>query len=448
MKSKLGKTTKKVLKRASRKAILESLLLLKRHIKQSRWIGIGNRYRKNTTERLKIDSKPGRTVNQLHLTQYVAASGPLHCADGWALLGRALDCHARRDSDSARHFAYYAELRAAISLLAAEGVAVFRRDHFVVDASKLCARFGGPTHEVAWQALEYWAELKRSTDLLGSRIRVNMMPLQDLLDRFPSGGSFRPVGSRWLKTWGLDLRVFSEDQEIRNEASYRPTKLYQRPVLDVGDSAEFICALWSLCEPSAQSPFDNLDRHLFRLALEETFKAVTGAKAGDNMLAFRRDVSTMLSQVIPDSATRGAWLDFLTRSTEPGDPVLIREARQADSIDAARQHLQMISRAALLLRVATAANSTLLKESGISASDLKFWWSAVGEERGLWEKTSDPIELRDLWADAEAAIKEIREWSSINSAAGGTFLKWRHDKSSDIALLGNCERIALWGLGL
>ncbi len=436
------------MRKASREAVQESFSFLKRHFKHSRWVGTSNRYRKNTTGRIHADTRPGRSLNYLHLTQYIAASAPLHCADGWSLLGRAIDCHARRDHDSARHFAYYAELRAAVSLLAAEGIAIFNTNHFVVEKLKQCGKFGGRTHQVTWQALEYWAELKRSSDLLGGSFRVNGVALEEWIGYFPPNSSLRAIGSRWLRTLGLDLRLFSEDHDIRNEASYRPSKLNERPILTVEDSADFICALWSLCEPSAHAPFNSLDRHLLRLALEETFLGVRGTTAAANAAQFKGDITVMLSHVVPEPAAQHEWFNFLTRTTEPHDPVILSEARQTNSTDAPRQHLQMISRAALLLRVATAANSRLLQETHVSGTDIKFWWSAMGEERGLWMKTKQPTDLNDLWADAEAAVKSIADWRTKTTPADRTFVQWRREHSEDISVLGSCERIALWGLEL
>src|ERR1700722_10404856 len=107
MKPRLAPSSKATLRRASREAVEESLAYLKRHFKHERWIGIGNRYRTNIIDKIFADTRPGRILNHFQLTQYIAASAPLHCADGWSLLGRAIDCHARRDHESARHFAYY-----------------------------------------------------------------------------------------------------------------------------------------------------------------------------------------------------------------------------------------------------------------------------------------------------------------------------------------------------
>jgi hypothetical protein len=319
----------------------------------------------------------------------------------------------------------------------------------VVKKPKQCGKFGGGgTHAITWKALEYWAELKRSADLIGSSIRVNGITLEEWLENFPVHGSLRAVGKKWLRTWGLDLRLLSGDQDIRNEASYRPTKLTERLMLDAEDSADFICAVWSLCEPSAHAPFSNLDRHLLRLALEETFYSVRGTTAAANAPQFRSDVTGMLSQILSDPATRHKWLSFLIRTSEPHDPVILSEARKTDQIDAPRQHLQMISRAALLLRVASAANSRLMQEAHVSGADVKFWWSAMGEERGLWMKGKQPTNLTDLWADVEAAVKNIAEWKAKTATADRGFVQWRQEHSYDISVLGGCERIALWGLEL
>jgi hypothetical protein len=274
------------------------------------------------------------------------------------------------------------------------------------------------------------------------------MTLGEWFEHFPLYGSLRAVGKKWLRTWGLDLRLLSDDWDVRNEASYRPTKLAERPALSVDDSAEFICEMWSQCEPSAHAPFNTLDRHLLRLALEESFYGITGSTTAANAPQFRNDVRAMLSQILSDPASQHEWLNFLTRVSEPHDPMILFESRQTDQIDSPRQHLQMISRAALILRMATAANSRLMQEAHVSSEDVKFWWSAMGEERGLWMGGRQPSTLTDLWADVEAAVENIKEWKARTATSDRGFVKWRQDQSYDISVLGSCERIALWGLEL
>jgi hypothetical protein len=444
----LKRNEKVVLRKASRLAIEETFSTLKIHFRRSRWIGLGNRYRTDTIERLTADVKKGRVVKHRHLSQYVAASAPIHCIDGWALLGRAIDCHTRRDYDSSKHFAYYAELRAAFSLLAAEGVGIFNNDHFVVTTNRNCLHLRGSTHKTVWQALEHWAELKKSTDLLGSAISINGISIQDWLDSFQSGSSLRPVGTRWLQNWGLDLRIFSDDRESRNVASYRPTTMGENLPLNPEDSSEFVCALWQMCEPSAHSGFGILDRHLLRTALEDTFRGMHGTTSGIHAQRYRNEIQRMIAAVIPDPTVHEQWANFLTRVTEPADPLILSRAKSGTSPGTPQHHLQIISRGALLLRTASAACSRLFQAGGIAAADLKFWWSTIGENRGLWERNAEPADFKDLWADAEAALTDFRAWNRSRSANAGTFKEWRDELSNAIDVLGECERIGLWGLNL
>src|SRR6266540_3509352 len=131
------------------------------------WLVKSNRYLVDCVDRIEVD-KRARAVVQSDLGQYIAASAPLHCADGWTLLGRALGSHLRGDPDTARHLAYYAELRAAVSLLASAGLGIFDRDHFVLDASGSVRQFAERlgTHVATWEVLTCWAGLPVAGDLL------------------------------------------------------------------------------------------------------------------------------------------------------------------------------------------------------------------------------------------------------------------------------------------
>lgn len=110
----ISKAIKATLRKASRKSVEDTYGHLKTHIKSKKWIGTTNRYRLKCTVALFKDTQPGKGINSRNLAQYIAASAPLHCADGWSVLGRAIDSHSRGDFDASRHLAYYAELRAAL----------------------------------------------------------------------------------------------------------------------------------------------------------------------------------------------------------------------------------------------------------------------------------------------------------------------------------------------
>lgn len=444
---KLSTRQKTTLRKSDREAVRTVLGSLASYFRlYGRWLGNNNSYRQ---------AQPGQTINQKHLSEYIAASATLHCADGWSFLGRALDCLAQGDADVTRHLAYYAELRGAVSLLAAEGVGIFNTRHAVLDSSGRCQKlprlkqqYSG-THRITWLALEHWAGLKRSADLLAEIIEPGGIPLGDWLEAFPGAKTtWHPIGAEWLKTWGLDLKRLSDDREARNEASYRPTHLNPGVFLQVSESSRFMCRLWTIHEPSTPSRFEFIDRHLLRLSLERAFEAVMGKRVEDDPSEFRNRVAAMLYAVAPSGLSVDEWERFLTRDVQPADSILTTEARGTVATRDPGHHVQVVARAALLLRVATGACALLLREAGFGRSELEFWWKNLGEERGLWEPGNEPDELLDLWADVEIALDEMHEWEVSKSGANVSYAIWQREQSYAISVLGECERIALWGLGL
>ena len=93
---------------------------------ERRWIGQRNRYAQDTISTIRAEANPGPLVAPKQLSQYIAASIVLHCSDGWSFFGAAVSSLLHGDPHRARHLAYYAELRAAMSLLAAFGIGVFQ----------------------------------------------------------------------------------------------------------------------------------------------------------------------------------------------------------------------------------------------------------------------------------------------------------------------------------
>jgi hypothetical protein len=193
MPAKLNRRDKVVLKLSSREALRDAFDGLRIHFARDRWVGTKNAYGRNTVKALWRHTQPGSSIKSKHLSQYIAASAPLHCADGWGFLGRAMEAHAHGDRETSIHLAYYAELRAAMSLLASEGIGIFDDRHFVVKSDGNCeyigtmpmrARWRGHlrTHNVVWLALEHWAELKRSVEILAEFIQPNGIPLEDWLN--------------------------------------------------------------------------------------------------------------------------------------------------------------------------------------------------------------------------------------------------------------------------
>ena len=146
----VGIQDRRLIRSLSRLDVEKTLAGLKPFIARSRWLGSTNRYCKDTLAKIKSDASARRIRCPLHLAQYISASSLLHSSDGWSYLGKALLSILRGDPHRAVHLAYYAELRAAVSLLATEGIGIFNNRHFVIDAPGSVARMHGgnsPTHQ-------------------------------------------------------------------------------------------------------------------------------------------------------------------------------------------------------------------------------------------------------------------------------------------------------------
>ncbi len=437
-----------VLSRASSQELTSCVQRSLRNINHHRWLSSWNRYRVSTIQSIRTDLDANR-LNSNQLGQYIGASAALHCCDGWSYLGRAIGCHLHGDPDTARHLGYYAELRATMALLATQGVGIFNNRHFIINNSgtaELLSRRS--THEVVWLALESWAQLPDSGDLLGEILRPAGRPVRDWLDAMPSGASWQPIATQWLLQLGLDLRVMSKDHDARNEASYRPTRLSYRPTLTSTEAASAVVEMWELLEPVASQSFSQIDRYLLRLTVEAAFQGTTGSSPRQAPKRFAAAVNAVVGANI-SAREVPLWEHFLKRATTPQDPNVIKLIKLSPhnvgrAVGEARHHLAVMGRALLLLRLASGATRRMLVNAGVAFDDLTFWWEPYGMSRGLWEQPPAAMNLTDGWADTEAQLSGIIDW--LERGVMPTYYKLLSEVPWSFAGLTSLELVGLWSL--
>lgn len=445
----LNTAAQNILSRASSQAVSASVQRSLRNISHQRWLAIRNRYRVSTVQSIRDDLDASR-LNSSQLAEYIAVSAPLHCCDGWAYLGRAIGCHLHGDPDTARHLAYYAELRATMLLLASQGVGIFLNRHFIIDyvgaAELLSTR---PTHEAAWDVLESWADLSSAADLLGEILRPAGRSVREWLDAMPSGASWQPIATQWLLQLGLDLERMSKDREARNEASYRPTQLNHRLTLTSEDAASAVVEMWGLLEPVASLSFSQIDRYLLRFTIEAAFQGTTGSSPRQAPKRFASTISAVVAANI--STTEAAlWERFLKRDIEPQDPRILGLIRLSPStanraVGEARHHLAVMGRAMLLLRLASGATRRMLIDAGVAFDDLSFWWQPYGTSRGLWEQPPPAaMNLTDSWADTETQLSNVADW--LGHGVPPSYYDLLSEVPWSFAGLTNLELVGLWSL--
>jgi hypothetical protein len=354
----------------------------------------------------------------------------------------------RGDADVCRSLAYYAELRAALALLATAGIGVFDRDHFVVDGSKKVSRlpctFG--THVATWLILKQWAQTPDAVTILSETIRPAGEALGDWIKASPIGLAWQPIGSNWLMQLGLDIELLARDREARNEASYRPTRLESRDMAEARVASLFVRELWRVFEPTPIAPFTILDQHLLRTSLETAFRAAVGGsiRSGLNASKFEEMVRAAVRSNVRSPHLERGYAEFLLRQAEPDDSLLIRYSRCDKSPRHPMHHLHVLSRAALLLRIATGASRKLLADAGIALGQLGFWWGELGLTHALWEDELPPHQFVDLWADVSDALDRVEAWEQ--GSGKHTYFSLSRDCAGALGSLSTGEAVALWGL--
>jgi hypothetical protein len=433
---------------SSRETIEQSAAALAPELKLGRWLNEANRYLTTYPAKEWVPGKGAEEDGEL--AAYMAATVPTHVVDGWAYLGRALHAQLRGDTDAATHLGYYAELRAALALLAAEGVGIFNRVQVAIDAEAVATPLSERdppwgTHIAVWAILQHWGEQPDCVALLGKSIRYGDSALSEWLAAAGLESALNFVGIDLLRHWGLDLNRLARDREARHVASYQPTMLAQRDSPPAAESVAFVADVWEVLEPQSGSPFEVLDGHLVRLTLRE---AVSGLTEDEGAEEQARDPAELLaarvaraceSLAIPEPRA-GLIAEFIGASSDE-TTILARAAGSSDHGDR-EHHFEVLARSVLLLRLATGACRRMLIRAGIDADALAWWWQGLGTSRGLWSEPPETSDLLDQWVDVREAIEELE--AEAGSERSRSELLDR--LSGVLSRLAGAELVPIWSL--
>jgi hypothetical protein len=439
-----------LLNRADPRAVESAFEHIKDNWGRNRWLLERNRYAKHCIKNIRRDNELRKPAIHRHLREYIAASSICHCMDAWSFLGKSIEAHLEGNPYIARHLGYYAELRAAMALLATQGIGVFDRYHSIVNNQHKCQYTNAAsTHEFVWDALECWAETQSAVDLIFSVISPGGLPLKDWLNRSSLTPGLRGIlAKRWLLEWGLDLKRFRDDREARNSSSYRPTAFTNSRAINVTDAIKFVRRFWEICEPNESIRFPIIDRYILRSSLDVIFHEALGLSRKKAKRIYKDRVNEILAGLNPGDLTANEWIHFLNYSDSTDLNLILTEARKDAPPTNPRHHIQVLARATLLSRLATGASYGCLRTlNEFNKSDLKFWWNSVGEDSCLWDQGDPPDSFVDLWTDIRESLDAIEAWEEEHKDSHKSYsMLWREQRAA--RLLGTCERIGLWGLGL
>jgi hypothetical protein len=412
-------------------------------LKDGGWLPANHRYSDDVIGTLRKETPAG--IHPQRLAEYIACSVPGHCFDGWKYLGRALQALLRGDTATCRHLAYYAELRAAICILAHEGIAVFDRDHFVVNTAGDAAplRWSVTTHVAAAELLQWWSEDAVSGTFLSKVIRPAQESLGDWVSHFPVGTSLDMVAKQRLKEWGLDLTRLAADSAARNEASYRPRHMNPGRHVHPRRAARFTEAVWELLEPQGSRYFETLDRWLLRSTFEEMYREAHGSASPVRWPKYQEMVRSTVDDVVGAAQLRDSVVAALL-DTSRRTPFVIDQVGRTANPGSPSYELQVLSRAVILLRLAAGAMRHFSEELGLDSAALEPWSTRIGQDLALW--ATMPGDLVDLWADVSPAVEAFAAWRSSGGSRAREYWGLRQTCSAEQVTLSQAELAPMWAL--
>ena len=416
----------------------------------SEWIARSSHFRTDSQGELKRNIQSALSNprgNFSAAAEYAAAGSILHCTDGWSYFGRAISALSAGSTAQSIHFAYYAELHAAIAILACNGVVVTNHTSAALTANNGVVQVHDTgTHRAVWDLLRDWSGLPGAANIVGEIVESDGVKLNDWLFRKQFGNRLTATLQALVSSWGMDLEHYSKDRDRRNSASYEPTGLSLTPRAGYVEWAvNAVDASWSLIEPTAQGTFPYLDRFLVRLVLEQVHQGVYGqwtAQAGSRS---RRRWDEDLERMFSKNASN-AMASYLASATRPVDPPIFAAARMSPKVTndpTDHEVLGVYGRTLILLRLATGMVDRLRVRSGLRAHDLRSWADYIGEDLGFWDPSDAPAALTDLWNPPGRASRDIAELVDDGTV---TTMAELGSLAAELWMSSTMTRVAVWSL--
>ncbi|MEW5891767.1 MAG: hypothetical protein AB1697_01280 [Pseudomonadota bacterium] len=365
----------------------------------------------------------------------LAAEQIAHLVEGWRYCASAFHACLVHASDNAQHFAYYAELRAALSLFSGSGIRIKQGDGFCLDErGSRCEIQKGKTHDLVWA---FWPEWVKRDDAAALLRQITLLPGVSLAD-FEESLSVLGI-DRSLYGWGYDLvQVGKDDSLARNVASYDAFWV-SRPLAHMTEADfELLRELWELLLPDNDRwRFDiELIRFLVRRALL-TLKRVRSKEetedwAEDGFTDLVADDDDLNGVVHEVTSRCGADAETL-RKTLTARP-LDRPFRLAEEGNTGLAN--MLCRAVFLLRLATLSVRESMQETHGPA---QIWLAHWLEHAGLRSLEAE-VELVDLSDDYRLALDEIEIRSPLPQSL------WKESNAHRAARLSRPEICLAWGV--
>lgn len=323
----------------------------------------------------------------------LAAEQLIHLIEGWRYIASATNAMLSHAGDQALHLAYYAELRAAMSLFSWSGIRVKQCSYYYLDSQGKQKKLDNQkTHAAVWGLWKEWVKRPDAMSLFNDGIRLHpSVSLGDVV------GSVRYVNTAaTLSNWGVDLWDATRDRNARNTSSYE-AKLASKSLVTM------------------EKKYVDLVLDLWRLFLSDGFSLSFDAALINHIVADAIPKLIHQSQCNPKPTAQEQLADiaisiFATTGVEEVD-ILRRLNPSAYSFtpfvmaaDQATNVENVLCRGYFLLRMAMLATKKSIATS--PSNSAKKWMENWLFHVGLWNP-GDGIDLVDIEEDYRISVEEL-----------------------------------------
>jgi len=367
----------------------------------------------SSTQPLVPDNSSSADSNEMAAD--LAARQTEHCLEAWNYMSQSVVALLNGKENIAIHLAYYAEVRAASSLLSSTGIALKNLPNYYMDTSNRRRAFRVGTHIALREIWQTWCARPDAIDAFET---LKVAPSTKLTDVFSAMG-LTSSNQNSLLNWAYELINFTDDHNSRNVASYNTSKVYDNiPSFDEPKHGNFIALIWdhlSSTGVTGQFRFEQLYSQylIWCYCLDFATSGGNGMNASDAFKAKYDDIISVLSN---STGADQNMLKLVLPVVEDEDERFSLFAL-ASSTDTAAENI--ISRAFILTRLATnKLNNNLIQTSCVEGvSWIKTWLLEAGVlSDGIdasdiavasdyyCEKASELLDVpnRDIWNDQMA----------------------------------------------
>ncbi|WP_122460737.1 hypothetical protein [Pseudomonas viridiflava] len=320
----------------------------------------------------------------------LASEQVFHMIEGWRYASAATSAFLNHSQQTALHFAYYAELRAALSLLSWSGIRVKLRGHYYLDGRGVKKPVdNSPTHTAVWSLWKNWVNRTDAQALFSDHIRLTTgVPLSEVVTALKY---VKPTQT--IQGWGLDLAKVNDDHSARNISSYEAYWMKAPLSKMKEEDLDLVLMLWKLLLPDDTGLA--FDGSLISYFVKQ---AMPGMLSQQKLVENEQNISDTMEIIANEiGSNTGLDADHIARKLDPQqyDTLPFELASSSDT-----EPRNVLCRAFFLLRLSMlATKSSINLTTNASTSE---WLSNWLEHAGLWDRSLgiDPYDISVDYGDA------------------------------------------------